>query len=327
MWYTTFEYYSRDMKILLVLAIVFISLGLNVALVYRLVHIPKYSSMSSHVQQAKVAYPNLSYRILLENERDLLMNFVPLRSQLRSYVEKQTEKVGVYFEYLPTGTSIGVNEKEAFIPASLLKLPLAMTIYQKASTGELSLDEKIILEEQDLDPMFGQLYQKGAGYSLSIKQAVKILLYDSDNTAQHALFRKLDQNDVAQVFQSLDIPVERDAKKQITVTPKNYSSILRCLFLACYLSKQDSNSLLELLANTPFDNWVAAGVPKDVKIAHKIGVGVNQLNSQKVYTDCGIVYLTKRPYMLCVMIEGPPDRAQSIFKDISSMVYQFVTSQ
>lgn len=60
-------------------------------------------------------YPLLAKRIFVTNQNDLLINFVGLRQQLRQYVEAQPEQLGVYFEYLPSGVSIGLNEKENYL--------------------------------------------------------------------------------------------------------------------------------------------------------------------------------------------------------------------
>mgnify|MGYP001561090754 CR=1 FL=1 len=74
----------------------------------------------------KSEYPFLAKRIFVEDPNDMIINFVPLRQQLRDYVAASDFRIGVFFEYLPTGTSIGINEKEEFFRASLVKSPLIM---------------------------------------------------------------------------------------------------------------------------------------------------------------------------------------------------------
>lgn len=78
--------------------------------------------------------PYLSKRIFVENQNDILINFIPLRRALREYVEKPENKVGVYFEYLPSGTSIGANEKEEVVLVSLSKVPLAIVGFSVGKT-------------------------------------------------------------------------------------------------------------------------------------------------------------------------------------------------
>ena len=83
-------------------------------------------------------YPLLSQRIFVQQPNDTIINFTDLRSQLRSFVPAQKGlHAGVYFEYLPSGVSIGVNEKDNFISASLIKVPLIMGIFKLMETGTL----------------------------------------------------------------------------------------------------------------------------------------------------------------------------------------------
>lgn len=64
-------------------------------------------------------YPLLSKRILQEFPQDVLVNFLGLRTDLKNQVEPYGEDFGFYFEYLPTGTSIGINSEDDFYAASL----------------------------------------------------------------------------------------------------------------------------------------------------------------------------------------------------------------
>ena len=59
-------------------------------------------------------YPLLSKRIFIDNPNDSLINFYPLRTHLREIVAPWDKTFAFYFEYLPTGMSIGVNEKIDF---------------------------------------------------------------------------------------------------------------------------------------------------------------------------------------------------------------------
>lgn len=80
------------------------------------------------------------------------------------------------------------------------------------------------------------------------------------------------------------------------------------------------------MTQTTDKSKLAAALPNNVAIAHKIGV--NENNSQlKFYHDCGIIYLTKRPYALCVMTqENNEDTASNIIKTISKFVYDYMST-
>ena len=60
--------------------------------------------------------PLLSPRIFVQNPNDIIINFTDLREELRSVVsEEKSFHAGVYFEYLPTGVSIGIYSFDLII--------------------------------------------------------------------------------------------------------------------------------------------------------------------------------------------------------------------
>src|SRR3989344_5604219 len=102
-------------KIILICAL--ISITLNIAL--GIIILSKGRNPESNQQEE---FPYLSKRIFTENPNDIAINFTYLRKKLNAYVGAQSGKVGVYFEYLPSGTSIGVNEKDEVKLSSLSKV-------------------------------------------------------------------------------------------------------------------------------------------------------------------------------------------------------------
>lgn len=272
-------------------------------------------------------YPYLSKRIFAESQNDILINFIPLRAELREYVEKQEGKVGIYFEYLPSGTSIGVNATEEVRLASLSKVPIAMMIFKKIERGQLSLGDMLIIEKKHLDQGFGNLWSRGEETKLSVEELIRLALTESDNTAYNVLLGQLQGQELNEVYQNLDISITINLKadeKALQVSPKNYSSIFRSLYLASFLSKENSNYILNLLTQTSFNDKIVAGIPNTIKVAHKIGVFERLDNSQDVFIDCGIIYVPNRPYILCTFVLDTNEQAQRHISTISKMIYEYI---
>ncbi len=268
-------------------------------------------------------FPLVSKRVFLENPNDVIINFVPLRKALRGYVEPLGGKVGVYFEYLPSGVSIGVNATEEIRLASLSKVPLAMSILKKIEKKELDLTDRVFLKEELLDRKFGDLWKRGAGASFTIEELIMYSIQESDNTAYQTLFATLSDSEVEEVYENLEIEVNTASSSPL-VSPKSFSSIFRSLYLASFLLERESNYLLDILTKTIFHDKIPAGVPKDIKIAHKIGVFDRLDTDEKVYTDCGIVYVPLRPYILCIFVQDTEPVAIKHMSLISKMVYGYV---
>jgi beta-lactamase class A len=273
-------------------------------------------------------YSFLSKRVFIENANDIIINFIPLRIALKEYVEKQQGKVGVYFEYLPSGTSIGVNDKEEVKIASLSKVPLVMSVFKKVERGEMSLDTKLIVEEKHLNNEFGNLWKSGAGTEMSVVELIRLTLTDSDNTAYNVLYDQLTNKNIDEVYAGLDINLVKENFKNeiyLLISPKNYSSILRSLYLSSFNSIENSNMILEILTETPFNNKINSGIPSNIKVAHKIGVFEKYGSNQSLFTDCGIVYAKQRPYILCIFVQDSEKQAQKHMSYISKMIYEYLS--
>lgn len=296
----------------------FVSIAANLLFAwYFLQTTPVAKSNDEQVQQAQ--FPYLSKRIFAENQNDILINFIPLRTAMREYVTKQQEPIGVYFEYLPSGSSIGVNEKLEIALASLIKTPLVMGVYQQFEKGKLKKDDMLTIKKEDLDPKFGDLWKKGAGTTIRVEEAINLTLINSDNTAANALAAVVPVTTIDTVFDSLDI--QTDQKGEVTlISPKSYSSVLRSLYLSSYLTREHSNEILDILTATSFTDKLPAGLPKSIKIAHKIGV----FESENAFSDCGIIYVPERPYLLCIMIKADNQTATKHMLLLSKMVYGYI---
>jgi beta-lactamase class A len=234
-------------------------------------------------------------------------------------------KYGIYFEDLNTGGWAGINEEEKFLPYSLLKMSTSVAVFKKIQDGDLSLDKKIILKKEYLDSKSGSLYLKGAGYETTVRELLEYLAMESDNTAVLALSSEfLTMNDIASANVALGFPVNDSFNQNPLLSPKEYSLGFRSLYYSTYLRKQFSETALILLMNTNYVSQLPAGVPKDVKIAHKIGVDLGE----GYYHDCGIIYYLPRPYILCVMTKNmPQSTADNFIHEISKVTYDYVSQE
>jgi len=266
-------------------------------------------------------YSLLAPEVLAVKNEDLRVNFVPLRQKLRELVNAWGENFGFYFEYLPTGTSIGVHEKNNFYGASLVKVPLVMAFIKADRETNLDIDNtKVVLRSEDLDPGFGDLYKKGAGFELTLRQAVELTLTDSDNTAARILAARVPIDQYNAIYNNLDLEIDTK-DNEIILTPKSYTSIMKALFYSSILNSEDSQYILTLLSQTKFSDKLPNPITKDIKVAHKIGNYEN-----KVFQDCGIIYLPNKPYALCMMSQFNETLTTERMVSISRIVYQYLTT-
>jgi beta-lactamase class A len=298
------------------ITILALSLTLNTILLLR------GRSEAVHPDYAK--YPFLSVDVVGDNPNDILINFVPLRKKLQERFGSVQGKQSFYFEYLPDGTSIRIGADQQLTAASLIKVPLIMNLYHAAELNKISLDQRVAVETSDLDNAYGDLYKRGPGFSMTLREAARYALRDSDNTATRLIHRHvkdlLQYDD--QSLARLDIEQKME-EGQAVITARAYSSVLKGLYFSAYINRDHSQEVLQFLSESSATNRLTKNLPKTVQVAHKIGV----YNANWAESDCGIVYVPKRPYVLCVMVGMPEEQADAFIAQISKEVYDFVVAQ
>lgn len=287
------------------------------------------------IKELTAKYSLLDPAAIVSDEHDLLVRFQPLRSAMISQFENHEKfNIGLYFEYLPTGSNIVVNNDRAMWPASLIKIPVAMAVMKKIEKGEWQLNNQLVILDEDKDSSFGNLYLEPTGTAFTIEELLKYTLVDSDNTAHFILLRNLDSDELEEVFTHLGLDdVLDDLKKNPDqnsvdnrMTAKTYSVFFRSLFNATYLSPDNSQLFLNYLVESPSE-YAKSGVPSEVIFTHKTGIR----EEDGVWVDSGIVYEKRRPYILTIMIEKKnhedevsKEEIENLFKDISSQIYTYV---
>lgn len=280
------------------------------------------STEASATEQS--TYTLLAKRILIEDPNEPIIAFSPLRTQINQYFIDKKLSGSLYFEYLPTGTSIRVGTDERRVAASLIKLPFAMEAYYAKEKGLVDFNAEYTLTSDMLNDDFGELYKRGVGARLTLKEALESMLIDSDNTALNVVAKAVEGvvKPEEGPFNFLDAEFVQNEDLTVSLTPRAYSSFLKCLYFSCYLDKPDSQEILRLLTESHLKDRLPAGIPEGVMIANKVGNFYDNVQS-----DCGIVYIPKRNYLICVMLDGPDNEETSQYiADLSKFAYDYVTN-
>lgn len=267
------------------------------------------------------SYPYLDPARDFASQKDLIINLQPLRTYLEKVnTDLGPNKMSLYLEFLNTGANISIGQNLKAFPASLAKLPLAIVIMKKIENHEFNLGDSVTLNSGDLDSRSGDLYNSLPGTSFTINQLLYYLLVDSDNTAQHALLNKISSSDMQDLI--IETGLEDLADPQGRISAKEFTRFFRLLYVSSYLEQNDSEKLLDLLSKATFKDFLSQGIPMSTVFSHKYG----KEDTDKVYTDSGIVYLKDRPYMLTVMFQGLDlETVKGLMKSISQESYRYLS--
>lgn len=240
----------------------------------------------------------------------------------------------VYYRDLYDGQWIGVNENELFASASLVKIPILMSLYKEAESRPAIFNKKVTVLPSDVSTDLTQTIvpdrEVATGVTYSMRDLAERMIEDSDNTATNALLRSLDTSYRPGIYESIGIDF-KESDDELMISVKDYGGFFRVLFNASYLNRQSSEDALKLLSQTKFDKGLVAGVPSGVTVAHKFGersIYWNGLLSSRQLHDCGIVYYPGKPYIMCVMTRGADfTKEEGFIQDVSKLFYQEVDGQ
>lgn len=214
---------------------------------------------------------------------------------------------------LDTGEKYGVSSGSNFQGASLLKLPLMILMYKMSEAGSLNLDTKYILKDSDKIKGSGVLYTAKSGTVYTYRELAEYMGKDSDRTAYKVIKEVIGDNNLQTFIKS--IGMNSTNINTGDTTPSDMAGLLQKLWNGDLVNQGDRNEILGYLTNTIYENWIAAGVPKNVRVAHKFG------QDEAVMADGGIVE-TDHPYILVIMGNGITQHdADTLFPKVSKDVY------
>ncbi|KND51632.1 MAG: b-lactamase [Parcubacteria bacterium C7867-001] len=231
--------------------------------------------------------------------------------------------VGVYFRQLNGGPWIGVGEDAEFTPASLLKVPLVISVFRAMerdpaiAAKEISYtpDESLVTQHFPAQPLVKGVY--------SAEELAAQTLESSDNNAALALAGAISSDQLFDAYTHLGI-IAPEYGEDYSTTVRKYASFFRILYNATYLSHENSEKLLAMLSKSVFTQGIVAGLPEGTIVSHKFGERqIDGTNTVQLH-DCGIVYLPHGPYILCVMMRGSDfDTLAEQIATVSKIVYEY----
>lgn len=267
-------------------------------------------------------------------EEALSKRIISFRDTIEREIERhkqssEIDDMSVYFRDMNSGTSFGVNSREGFSPASLLKLPVLMAYYKEAERDPAVLAKRLTYSEaqdRNLDENIRPDNPVKIGDEATIGEFLKRMIIQSDNNAMAVLVQNMPLSLQDQVYNDLGITVPGVRGTEDYMSVSEYASFFRILYNASYLSKEYSEKALRLLSEVDFADGIRAGVPEGVTVANKFGE--RAIGNVKQLHDCGIVYYNDRPYLICIMSRGNDfQKLAASIEDVSRVVYQEVDRQ
>lgn len=199
------------------------------------------------------------------------------------------DNISIYYKNLDTEEEYLLNPDRYYIAASTTKVPLCMMILDQVFEGALNLEDEIYYEEEDDEDGSGVLYYLEEVTNVTIGEAVRLSIVESDNVAKNML-RRISEISITDYL--INITGDESIPYENYITARQLYMVLDRLY-----ENPNNNPYYELLINymtkTVFHDRLDKYIPHDI-VAHKIG------DYYRYYHDCGIIY-GKDDYIIVVL--------------------------
>jgi len=225
------------------------------------------------------------------------------------------------------GTELFAHDAAEAVPAaSVIKIPLVMTLYADAAEGRLSLDERCAVGAR-VDGS-GVLRHLPDVDGLSLRDLATLAIIVSDNTATNRLIERVGFDRVGARLAEWDCTGTRlqramfdvDAAKRgadNVMVPREVAGLLLRLHRGDCAGRATSDAVLRVLERTQDDALLCRYLPAGTRVAHKTG------SLDGVRNDAGIVY-GDRPVIAVGCVRGVADigPAQSLLGLLGWIAYR-----
>ncbi len=230
-----------------------------------------------------------------------------LRENILAGLRAMDGKAGFYFKNLVTGESFGYNEKEQFLPASIVKVPLLAAILLMRERGETSFDETITVRADEKLPGCGAIQHmtgdKDGSVTLDIATLYKLMIVISDTTATNALYKHYGNDKIIGLLKELGLKgtqfnrafydsVREEKGIQNYFVPEEIGILLEKMYRKTLISPRASETMQNILLMQQVNHKMGGKLPIGFPIAHKTGEEEDKTH------DVGIVF-GKEPFVAC----------------------------
>jgi len=205
---------------------------------------------------------------------------------------------------LDTGERLSLRGDETFPTASLIKVPILVTLYDLAEQKQLSLDDPLTVIKIDQVPGSGVLQFMHSGMSLTLHDAAALMIILSDNSATNLVLDKIAIRRVWTKMEALGLPhtkvhskvylrlasvaMDSSVKYGLGVsTPNEMAHLFELLAQGKAVSPPADSAMLQLLANNADGDSMQRTID-GMSVPHKTGA------TDSVRTECALFRLQSR---------------------------------
>jgi beta-lactamase class A len=248
--------------------------------------------------------------------------------------------VGIAFETLDGRLAWSSRGDDVFHAASTMKIPVMIELFRQVREGKVKLSDPLPIKNEFHSLVDGSVFTlkpdddsetdlyKAIGQTRTLDQLCDLMVTVSSNFATNLLIQKLGIENIRATVASLHadgMDIKRGVEDQKafdkglnnTTTAHGLATLLVAIANGKAVDADSSAKMVEILERQKFNEGIPAGVPVNIRVAHKTG------EITKIHHDAGIVY-AERPFVIVVLVRGIEDFKQSsaLIADVTRDLYQ-----
>jgi beta-lactamase class A len=214
--------------------------------------------------------------------------------------------MGVAIVDLTDGHKYLLHANDVFPQASSIKICVLAELYRQAQQGKLKLTDPYTVNAADLVQDSDIMGGLTPGVTqITLRDLATMMVAVSDNSATNVLIDRVGMDNVNAFLNAqglrdtrlrrkmMDLKAAAEGRENVS-TPNEMLNLLAALYRGQILNKEMTDDFFKVLS-THKDSWIPRNLPDDLKIANKPGA------LEGVRNDSGVIFVDKRPYVLCVM--------------------------
>lgn len=262
-----------------------------------------------------------------------------LGEKLTPLVQAHEGQVSIAVKHLKTGAEFYLEADRAMPTASLIKFPVMIEAYRQQALGKVDFDKRIDVKTEDKVPGSGILTSHFSSVSLSLRDAIQLMIVFSDNTATNLVVDQIGLPSTAESMERLGCPntkmhakvykretsifPDRSEKFGLgSTTAREMISLLERLEKGELVSPTACEAMKKHLLACDDNTKLKKLLPPGTKMAHKTGA------VSATRTDAGLIYSPSGAIAICVLTNDNKDQtwtddnaAQMLCAKIGKTVY------
>lgn len=262
-----------------------------------------------------------------------------LSEQITNILEAAGGTWGISLFDSDTKESWELNEHKPFYAASVIKIPIMITVFAASERKEITLSNSLTLKREDMVGGSGILQYMTPGTDFTIYDLIILMIIQSDNIATNMLIDLVGVEAFKETMKDIGLRVSKFHHKMMTIeadreginviTAHEMTNMLQKLATGKIISVHACEQMIDILKKQQIRHSLPAKIPEQDKpvigslkqweLANKTG------NVTGIRHDIGIFYVGKRTFIASILsIEVDDLASPEIIAEIGLAIYNYL---